>query len=227
MEELQNSFGLNFNNFDADNIQTDETINCVFVIDKSGSIYNYVNDMNNALNDFVQTMQKSHVADKLLVSTIEFSNNVNVVSGFQPIMNVKDFNIQPGGITALYDAVKAGIENAINYRNQLQNSGLTAKTLVFIITDGEDNASITKPDEIKDMLGNIYKDEANAFSFTIIMFGVGDEGNFDSAREKMGIPKNLMAKVGTSGAEIRKMINFISSSVSSSASGAIPTTISF
>ena len=88
MEEIQNSFGLNFNNFDADNIQSDETINCVFVIDKSGSVYSYVNDMNNALNDFLQTMQKSHVADKLLVSTVEFDGHVSVVSGFQPISNV-------------------------------------------------------------------------------------------------------------------------------------------
>lgn len=227
MEEIQNSFGLNFNNFDADNIQSDETINCVFVIDKSGSVYSYVKDMNNALNDFLQTMQKSHVADKLLVSTIEFDGDVSVVSGFQPISNVNQFNIQPGGLTALYDAVKAGIENAISYREQLQNSGLTAKTLVFIITDGDDNSSKTNPSEIKQMIGDIYKNEMNAFSFTIIMFGVGNEADFDAAREEMGIDKNLMAKVGTTGAEIRKMINFISSSVSSSANGTMPSNITF
>lgn len=227
MEEIQNSFGLNFNNFDADNIQSDETINCVFVIDKSGSVYSYVNDMNNALNDFLQTMQKSHVADKLLVSTVEFDGHVSVVSGFQPISNVKPFDIKPGGMTALYDAVKVGLENAISYREQLQNSGLTAKTLVFIITDGDDNSSTTDPSEIKQIIGDIYKNETNAFSFTIIMFGVGSEADFDSAREKMGIDKNLMAKVGTTGAEIRKMINFISSSVSSSANGSVPTNITF
>ena len=227
MEEIQNSFGLNFNNFDADNIQSDETINCVFVIDKSGSIYSYVKDMNNALNDFLQTMQKSHVADKLLVSTIEFDGNVSVVSGFQPISNVNPFNINPGGTTALYDAVKVGLENAISYREQLQNSGLTAKTLVFIITDGDDNSSKTNPSEIKQIISDIYKNEMNAFSFTIIMFGVGSEADFDSARDQMGIDKNLIAKVGTTGAEIRKMINFISSSVSSSANGSTPTSITF
>ena len=227
MEELQNSFGLNFHNFDADNIQTDETINCVFVIDKSGSVTYYVQDMNNALNDFLHTMQASHVADKLLVSTIEFNGNVEVTNGFQPIANVKDYDVKPNGLTALYDAVMAGLENACNYRKQLQDSGLTAKTLVFIITDGNDNASKTKASDIKAKLAQIYADEMNAFTFTVIMFGVGNEGDFDYAREAMGIDKNLMAKVGTTGAEIRKMIGFISSSVSSSASGSMLTSIQF
>lgn len=227
MEEIQNSFGLNFQNFDADNIQSDETINCVFVIDKSSSVTSYADDMNDALNDFLQTMQASHVADKLLVSTIEFDSKVNVVTGFQPISNVPTFNIKPRGLTALYDAVLAGLENAISYREQLQNSGLTAKTLVFIITDGDDNSSINTGAVIKDKLADIYKNEANAFSFTVIMFGVGDEADFDKARDNMGIDKNLMAKVGTTGAEIRKMISFISSSVSNSANGSMPTTVTF
>lgn len=227
MEEIQNSFGINFNNFDPDNIQTDETINCVFIIDKSGSVNSYVTDMNNALNDFVQVMQHSHVAEKLMVSTIEFNDKINVVSGYQPISNVNTFNIKPQGLTALYDAVYAGLENAVNYREQLEKSGLTAKTLVFIITDGDDNASTKKASDIQNKLHEIYRDESNAFSFTVIMFGVGNDTDFDKARAEMGIDEKLMARVGTTGAEIRKMISFISSSVSSSASGANPTTVTF
>lgn len=224
---MYDNFGLNFVNFDPDNLQTDETINAVFVIDKSGSVGSYVSDMNAALNDFLVTMQKSHVSDKLLVSVVEFNSNINVVSGFQPISNVQPFDVKPSGCTSLYDAVLIGLDNANSYREQLKNSGLTAKTLVFIITDGDDNSSKSTAAEVKQKMQEIYSNEMNAFSFTVILFGVGNEADFDKAREDMGIDKNLMAKVGTTGAEIRKMISFISSSVSSSANGNTPTTVTF
>jgi uncharacterized protein YegL len=77
---------LNFNNFDPDQIQVEETINCVFVVDVSPSIGRYVGDLNNAFNDFVQTMQQSHVHDRLFVSIVEFDENVRVRSGFQPMI---------------------------------------------------------------------------------------------------------------------------------------------
>lgn len=112
---------LNFNNFDPDQIQVEETINCVFVIDVSPSIGRYVGDLNNAFNDFVQTMQQSHVHDRLFVSIVEFDENVRVRSGFQPIIGVPVTNFVPQGSgTALYDAVLAGIKNAVDYRTNLE-----------------------------------------------------------------------------------------------------------
>jgi uncharacterized protein YegL len=91
------SFGLVFDNFDANKIQTEETINCVFVVDISPSVRDYENDLNNGFNEFVQRMQKSHVADRLFVSSIEFNENINVKTGFQPIVNVLQTNFKASG----------------------------------------------------------------------------------------------------------------------------------
>jgi len=55
--------------------------------------------------------------------------------------------------------------------------------------------------------------------------GVGRQVNFSSARDEMGIEH--LAQVGTSGAEIRKMIGFISQSISSVSSGQAPPTPDF
>lgn len=225
MNEMPN-FGINFTNFDPNNLEVDETINVVFVIDKSGSIYDYVDDLNNALNDFVETMQKSHVADKMLVSTITFDDDIKVVNGYQPISDVERFNIRPGGLTNLYGAVEKGLDNANDYREQLQTAGITAKTLVFIITDGDDTCG-GNPKAVQQKMAEIYKNEANSFTFTVILFGVGNGADYKKAAADMGIRPELVAEVGRTGAEIRKMIGFISSSVSSSAVGGSVNNITF
>lgn len=209
-------FNLSFNNFDPNAIQVDETINAVFVVDVSPSISTYVNDLNFAFNDFTQTMQKSHVAEQLMVSLVEFNEVVTVKSGFQPIKQIPTMNFMPsGGGTALYQATFQGLQMAIDYRNNLEASGVMAKTLVFVITDGLDNSSQVSAKQVKDKLQTILSQEQNAFSFTTILFGVGDATDFEKAQKDMGLQH--IAKVGTTGAEIRKMINFISQSISQTA----------
>lgn len=223
-------FNFDFNNVDPASLQTDDTINAVFILDKSPSMMERlpgakpgepqtrIEALNAGLNDFTQTMQKSHIADRLLVSVVVFDDKVEVLSGYQPIVNVKPFNITPErGMTALYKACLIGITNAVNYRKNLEDSGITAKTLVFIITDGEDNQSPMDAPKVKSLLEQINKDEKNVFSFTTILFGIGEDSNIEKSREVMGIAKELVAPPATTGAEFRKMINWISSSVSSAA----------
>lgn len=209
-------FNLNFNNFNPDEVQVDETINAVFVVDVSPSITSYVNDLNHAFNDFTETMQKSHVADQLMVSLVEFNEKIEVRSGFQPIKQIPRIDFKPSGRgTALYQAFGQGLSMALDYRENLEASGVMAKTLIFIITDGIDNASQVSAKQVKDKLAQVLGQEQNAFSFTTILFGVGDAAYFEQAQKDLGIQH--LAKVGTSGAEIRKMINFISQSIASTA----------
>ena len=212
---------LDFHNVDTDSIQVEETINLVFIVDESPSISSYVKDLNTAFNDFVQTMQQSHIHDRLLVSIVTFDDRVRILSGFQPIIAVPVMKFKPQGRgTALYDATAQGIKNAVNYRETLEQSGINVKTLIFVITDGESNSDHIRPSVIKNTLEDILKNEANAFSFTTILFGVGDDSSFKRAKDDMGFQH--LAVVGNTGAEIKKMISFISSSISKSSSGNNP-----
>jgi len=212
-------FNFDFGNFNPDEIEVDETINAVFVVDTSYSVENYINELNFAFNDFIEAMQKSHIADKLLVSVIEFDSKIKVVTGFQPVANVGkfDFSKQLGGATSLYDATLQGLNSALDYRKILENSGVETKTLLFVITDGEDNNSKNPAHKIKKLIDTIKAEERSAFSFTSILFGVGSSANFDKARMDMGIEH--LAKIGNSGQDMKKMIGFISQSISSMSSG--------
>jgi len=73
---------------------------------------------------------------------------------------------------------------------------------------------------VKNSLDAILKNEKNIFNFETILFGVGDDSNFETAQQEMGI-KHL-AKIGNTGKEIRKMIGFISASISQSSSANSP-----
>lgn len=220
---------LSFSNFDPDNIQVEETINCVFIVDISPSVRGYVNDLNFAFNDFIESFQKSHIHDRMFVSIIEFNDKVFATSGFQPIIGVPKMSFVPKqGGTALYDAVEVGINNAVKYREDLENNGINVKTLVFVITDGDDNSSEGREKKaaiVKAKLDTIMADERNAFTFTTMMFGVGDSADFTKAKDLMGI--QLLATVGQTGADMKKMINMISSSISQSSSGGNPLNVSF
>ncbi|MBN2610033.1 MAG: VWA domain-containing protein [Bacteroidales bacterium] len=210
-------FNIDFGNFDPGEISSDETINAVLIVDVSPSVAAYVKDMNTAFKDFLEEMQKSHVAEKLMVSIIEFNEKTIVRSGFQPVSSIDPAAIlfRPcGSGTALYDAVLAGITNALNYRTNLENSGVNCNTLIFIITDGEDNSSGNQAAKVRKVLDDTLKGEKNAFSFESILFGVGNDADFEKAQKDMGI--RHLAKIGNSGKEIRKMIGFISASISKS-----------
>jgi len=213
------NFNLDFANFNPDEIEVDETINAVFIVDVSTSVRQYVKELNYAFNDFVESMQKSHIAEKLFVSIVEFNHEINVVNGFMPVSSIPqmDFSQKLGGATALYDAVYHGLNNALDYRENLENSGVETKTMVFVITDGEDNSSNYSSNQIKTIIDKIQADELSAFSFTSILFGVGNQANFEQAKNDMGIEH--LAKIGTSGDEIKKMIGFISQSISSVSAG--------
>ena len=213
------NFNLDFSNFNPDDIELDETINAVFIIDTSYSVMDYVQELNYAFNDFTESMQKSHIAEKLFVSVIEFNYKPEVVSGFRPVTSIPqmDFSKRIGGATALYDAVHLGITNAVDYRENLENSGVETKTMIFVITDGEDNNSKKSAYQVKKLLNKIRSDERSAFSFTTILFGVGHDADFKKAKDAMDFEH--LAQIGTSGDEIKKMIGFISQSISSTSAG--------
>jgi uncharacterized protein YegL len=214
------NYDYNFGNYNPNDVEVAETINAVFVVDTSSSVLSYGAELNKALNEFTQRMQKSHAAQNLFVSHIEFNDNVNVISGFRPIADIQTIDLVPriGGCTALYKACAVGLKNALDYRKDLENAGVNCKTLLFVITDGEDNASgAVKASDVKAMIDDLLKEERNFFSFESILFGVGNDKSFEDAQKDMGI-KHL-AKVGTTADEIRKMINFISSSITSVSTG--------
>lgn len=220
---MGNTQGFNIGNFDPAQIQEDEVILIVFAMDVSGSVQSYEPQLNAAFATFVEEMQTSHVADKIMVKIITFGETVKDRTGFLPIkaMDVAQFTFKAhDGATALYAGTKHALDATIAYRTQLESTGINVKSLVFTITDGEDNHSPrlnVHARDVASLIDNIVKEEKNIFSFQTILFGVGNNATpFENAQKDMHI-KHL-GVVGQSAEEIRRMIGMISASVSQSAS---------
>jgi len=213
--------------FNPENIEVEETINAVFVVDLSASMGEEVtlkggttstrcDELNKAVNEFVENMSKSHVKDRLLVSTIVFDAKPEVLTGFQPVTEIEEFKLTPKhGNTALYGAVRLGLDKAIDYRNSLLKTGVKAKTILFVVTDGENNASPQSDAEyVKVKLQELNKEEQNIMTFSSVLLGIGEQANFKQAFDDLGL--HALAELGD---DIRKAVSIISSSVSSVSNG--------
>jgi len=213
--------------FNPDNIEVEETINAVFAFDMSGSMGEQVTlkngifstryeELNKAANEFVEKMSNSHVKDRLLISTIVFGSNVKVLTGFQPVTEVEEFKLKPNeGMTALYGAARVALDKAIDYRDSLLKTGVKAKTILFVITDGENNSSPDSDAEyVKNKLKDLNKEEQNIMTFSSVLLGIGDSDSFKKAFEDLGF--HAIAELGD---DIRKAVSIISSSVSSVSNG--------
>jgi uncharacterized protein YegL len=212
-------YDFDFGNYNPEDVDQEDTINAVFAIDVSGSVSGYVDELNDGINEFVTEMQKSHVADKIFTSIVKFNSNVEVETGFQPIKNLSnniDFEPSIGGMTALFEGTNVALTNALDYREGLENAGVNCKTLLFVITDGHDNVSNCTPADVKKKIDDLMMEERNFASFEAILFGIGmsNKTKFEEAAKDMGIKH--VATISDSAQDIRKMIAFISSSVSQS-----------
>ena len=65
------------------------------------------------------------------------------------------------------------------------------ETILFVITDGGDNVSKNSANMVAKEIAEQKKDERSAFTFTSILFGVGDEADFKKAKEDMGIDHRI------------------------------------
>ena len=233
---MENNTGFqNFNtvNFDPSTIadQTGAVIQFIVIADESPSISSFVRDMNKSLEElFMQELKGCHRKNDIMVKCITFSDDIEHKSGFQPILNVDNnyLHLKPRGRgTALYDAVLKGLEESISYREDLEDQGITVRTAIYIITDGEDNYSDDlSSGKIRTILDDLRRNEAWIDSFTISMLGVGDESYFKASCIKMGLNPDLcLVTVSSNAQEIRKVLGVVSQSISSGS--AATATVSF
>lgn len=114
---------------------TDITI----VLDRSGSMSSMKMEMEQAVNDYIQSMKNG--PGKCTISVVQFNTHVeNVVSNIL-VENADKISIVPSGGTALYDAVCKTIVEKGNYFASLPEAERPDKVLFIITTDGEENSS--------------------------------------------------------------------------------------
>lgn len=181
-----------------------ESVNLIFLgIDESGSMTQYIKDMQNCLTEFKTALTDSKEADEILVARADFSDFINI-GGYKKISEF-DTNYDTFGMTAMYDTIVKGSEKLKEYRKFLKEQGMTRIKAVFaIFSDGEDNVSSHSYSEAKQAVDFLNSEEITT---AFISFG----GSATQTAKDLGF-RNIL-DVASSASELRKAFNCLSKSV--------------
>lgn len=145
------------------------------VADVSGSTSLFIHDMESAIMRIVQACKLSPRADNLLLRLVSFDDTLSELHGFKLLENCHLANyggsLRPGGMTALYDATENAVLSTINYSLKLSAADFSANAIVFVITDGMDNASRASAKQVKAVMQRAVTIEALE-SIVSVLIGV-------------------------------------------------------
>lgn len=145
------------------------------VTDVSPSVSAFVKEMETALREIITACKYSPRADNLMLRLVTFSGVMEEAHGFKLLEQCRldDYKgcLKITGSTALYDASENCISAMNAYGKQLTDADFSVNGIVFVITDGEDNASTLGVRHVREALERAGQTEAMQ-SLVSILIGV-------------------------------------------------------
>ena len=196
------------------------------VRDVSGSVQDFVNELNAATAEIVKACKHSPRHENLLVRLVDFSTQVMERHGFKLLEDCDPVEYLSGGkyeatiydMTALYDAALDGIGAAIDFGAQLTKDDYSVNGCVYVITDGLRNCGkVTNAVAIRRALDRVKSEEAME-SLIVVLIGVNVTDSSVSRHLKElerdgGFTKYLEVKDAKEGG-LAKISQFVSKSIS-------------
>ncbi len=170
--------------------------------DKSGSVSPHAAAIERTIGQIVASAQHSPRADNLMLRVCTFDDHVTEVHGFMPLAacQIRDYRgtIANGGTTALHDAAHNAIAAVDGYAAELAASDFAVNGIVFVISDGMDNASAGSADAVARAVAQA-TGGGHLESFTAILVGVGVGDDVRDGRGASAIGPQLRAWQQTAG----------------------------
>lgn len=142
------------------------------IVDISGSVIRFADDLLDCIKSIVGACQKSPRAENLLVRLLTFNNKIYEIHGFVNLSDivVDDYEpLKPDYMTALYDATHDGVGATLEYAKQLVDQDFDCNGAVYIITDGLDNRSSMRPLAIKNKIQDAIRKEEIESIITVLV----------------------------------------------------------
>ena len=143
--------------------------------DTSSSVHGFADDIRKCIVSVVESCRHSPRADNLMLRVVTFDDDLTEIHGFEPLTRCKrstyDKAIRPRGCTALFDATLNAVESVLRYGKDLSDHDFDVNAILFVITDGMDNRSSTKPSRIAKAIAAARRSESLE-SVTSVLIGV-------------------------------------------------------
>lgn len=219
--------GFDYTSIAIDKLGATEYTIVHIVVDKTGSVDPFKDKLEEMLIACINSCKKSPRALNLLIRTTAFNatpqEDIEELHGFTLLDTLKTDqfkgSIQPNGSTPLYAATNEALGAVLDYGTKLYDKEFLCNSIVFVITDGDDNASRgIYPSTVKETVSDIRKKEVLE-SIRIILIGINDQdkhfqGRLESFRKEAALDEYISVGDVTEG-KLAKLAQFISQSVSS------------
>ena len=177
MTNLQTASRYGFSAVGLDALGALEYTLATVVCDISGSVTSWVKQLEECLKTILKSCQSSPRSENLLLRVVAFSDDVEEIHGFRLLGDIdpKEYDgcLKTKGCTALFDAAHTAIEATADYGKLLVDQGeMSANAVIYVLTDGGDNASKNTATTIKKLIQQVRMDE-KLESVAVILVGVG------------------------------------------------------
>lgn len=180
------------------------------VLDKTGSVQGFENQLFGVKKAVVDACKKSPRADYVLLRVLEFNTRVDEVHGFQPLADIDTSAYAvPScyGSTALNDAVFSAATATNKYAETLFDNDYLTNGLMIVVTDGDDNSSsMTKADAKKAIYGAVQSEHlesmrtilvgVNALQYATTLAAYAKDVGFDQYEDIGNASASTLAKLG-------------------------------
>jgi hypothetical protein len=191
------------------------------VTDVSGSVSGFIREREDALEEIVNACRLSPRADNLLLRLVAFSNRLEKLHGFKLLeqCHLSDYRgiLRVGGNTALYDSAENAIAATASYARQLAGANFAVNAILFVITDGMDNASTMGVGHVREALSRAVTSEA-CQSLISVLIGVNVQdrsvgGYLRDFKSAAGFTQYI--EIGQANAKLlARLTDFVSRSIS-------------
>lgn len=156
----------------------------VFVLDKSGSMWNLQGDTIGGFNSYLADQKKETESDAI-VSCYMFNDNTKTVYKNRDIQNTKELtenDYNPGGNTALYDAIGFAVSETAKINKEVN----PLHTVFVIMTDGYENSS---HEYSRKAICSLIESKRNDAKWQFIFMGADIEA--EDVAEELGMDRRL------------------------------------
>jgi uncharacterized protein YegL len=207
---------------DAEDITASDVTLVTLLVDASSSIHDRgledaVRDGQNAL---VDALGDTRERDSILMALWTFASDTRVVHsyvGLEDVTRLDKKSYAGLGSTRLYDTWCDALTANVAYAERLRSSGTPCKSVVVVVTDGEDCGSKRRAADCARISSVLLASE----QFTLAFVGVG-AGDFHTIAREMGVPDGCIAvQAQATASAIRQVFRMVSQSAIRASQGRI------
>lgn len=208
---------------DAEEITASDVTLVTLLVDGSSSIHErgLEDAVREGQNLLVDALGESRERDSILLALWTFNDDVRVVHayvGLDDATRLDERTYAGLGCTRLYDTWCDALAANVAYAQRLRDAGTPCKSVVVVVTDGEDVGSRRRAADC----ARISRDLLASEQFTLAFVGVGAAVDFHAVARSMGVPDDCVAvQAQATPQAIRKVFRMVSQSAIRASQGLV------